>query len=59
MVQTLDHAGETPGLGAEIAERSFGLQFEGKELIKEGTFRSIAVVKPGHSYSRRDYIDGI
>ncbi|MBF6598013.1 MAG: NADH:ubiquinone reductase (Na(+)-transporting) subunit C [Fermentimonas sp.] len=53
------HAGETPGLGAEIAERSFGLQFEGKELIKEGTFRSIAVVKPGHSDSRRDYIDGI
>lgn len=53
------HSGETPGLGAEISERSFGLQLEGKELIKEGTFRSVAVVKPGQSDSRRDYIDGI
>ena len=53
------HAGETPGLGAEIATRSFGLQFEGKELIKDGTFRSIAVVKPGQTDSRRDYVDGI
>ena len=53
------HAGETPGLGAEIAERSFGLQFEGKEIFKEGTFRSIAVVKPGQIDARRDYVDGI
>ncbi len=53
------HAGETPGLGAEIAEKSFGLQFEGKEIIKDGTFRSVAVVKPGQTDSRRDYVDGI
>lgn len=53
------HAGETPGLGAEIAEKSFGLQFEGKELIKDGKFLSIAVVKPGQTDSRRDYVDGI
>lgn len=53
------HAGETPGLGAEIAERSFGIQFEGKEIIKDGDFRSIAVVKPGQSDLRRDYVDGI
>lgn len=53
------HAGETPGLGAEIAQRSFGLQFEGKELIKDGNFLSIAVVKPGQSDLRRDYVDGI
>lgn len=53
------HAGETPGLGAEIAERSFGLQFEGKEIIKDGNFLSIAVVKPGQSDIRRDYVDGI
>ena len=53
------HSGETPGLGAEISERSFGLQFEGKELFKEGTFRSIAVVKPGQTDTRRDYVDGI
>ena len=53
------HAGETPGLGAEIAERAFGLQLEGKELFKEGTFQSIAVVKQGQTDTRRDYIDGI
>ena len=53
------HAGETPGLGAEIAEKSFGLQFEGKELVKAGNFLSIAVVKPGQTDSRRDYVDGI
>ncbi len=53
------HAGETPGLGAEIAERSFGMQFEGKEVIEEGKFVSVAVVKPGQSDARRDYVDGI
>ena len=53
------HAGETPGLGAEIAEKSFGLQFEGKELIKDAKFLSIAVVKPGQTDLRRDYVDGI
>lgn len=53
------HAGETPGLGAEIAERSFGNQFEGKEILKNGSFASIAVVKPGQVDTRRDYVDGI
>ncbi|TAH61649.1 MAG: NADH:ubiquinone reductase (Na(+)-transporting) subunit C [Fermentimonas caenicola] len=53
------HAGETPGLGAEIADRSFGIQFEGKEIIKNGNFLSVAVVKPGQTDSRRDYVDGI
>jgi Na+-transporting NADH:ubiquinone oxidoreductase subunit C len=53
------HAGETPGLGAEIAERSFGIQFEGKQIIKDGDFASIAVVKPGQTDARRDYVDGI
>lgn len=53
------HAGETPGLGAEISNRSFGLQFEGKELIKDSQFLSVAVVKPGQVDTRRDYVDGI
>ena len=53
------HAGETPGLGAEIAQRSFGMQFEGKEVNEEGKFVSVAVVKPGQSDARRDYVDGI
>jgi len=53
------HAGETPGLGAEIVNPSFRNQFNGKELIKNGEFKSIAVVKPGRTDSERDYVDGI
>lgn len=53
------HAGETPGLGAEIVTLAFRNQFTGKELFKEGEFRSIAVVKPGKSVANRDYVDGI
>lgn len=53
------HAGETPGLGAEIAQSWFGERFEGKHLFKDGTFKSIAVVKPGKGTSERDYVDGI
>ena len=53
------HQGETPGLGAEIVTPSFKKQFTGKELIKEGTFKSVAVVKPGQTASGRDYVDGI
>ncbi len=53
------HQGETPGLGAEIVMLSFREQFIGKEIIKEGQFRSVAVVKPGQSVSDRDYVDGI
>lgn len=54
-----DHSGETPGLGAEIADISFKSQFQGKNLFRDGQFRSIAVVKPGRSVVNRDYVDGI
>ncbi len=54
-----DHAGETPGLGAEIADITFKNRFQGKELFRDGEFRSIAVVKPGRSVANRDYVDGI
>ena len=53
------HAGETPGLGAEIVQPSFRNQFNGKELIKNERFTSIAVVKPGQTNSERDHVDGI
>lgn len=53
------HASETPGLGAEIVYSPFRNQFNEKELIKDGEFKSIAVVKPGQSVSQRDYVDGI
>lgn len=53
------HAGETPGLGAEIATAPFQRQFEGKEIKKDGQVVSIAVVKPGRAAEGRDYVDGI
>lgn len=53
------HAGETPGLGAEIVQVAFRNQFKEKELIKNNEFKSIAVVKPGQSIADKDYVDGI
>lgn len=53
------HTGETPGLGAEIALPAFGRKFVGKELFKNGAFKSIAIVKPGKSADGQDYVDGI
>ena len=53
------NAGETPGLGAEISTTRFANQFKGKELYKEGVFKGIAVVKPGHTAEGQDAVDGI
>ena len=53
------NAGETPGLGAEISTTRFADQFKGKELYKEGVFKGIAVVKPGHTAEGQDAVDGI
>lgn len=53
------HAGETPGLGAEIVTTTFRNQFKNKELLKNNQFVSIAVVKKGQSAANRDYVDGI
>lgn len=45
---TFDHKGETPGLGAEIANESFQQQFKGKTIFDEdGNLVSIDVVKGG------------
>jgi len=40
-----DHKGETPGLGAEIAEEPFQNQFEGKKIMEDGKFVSVNVLK--------------
>jgi Na+-transporting NADH:ubiquinone oxidoreductase subunit C len=40
-----DHKGETPGLGAEIAEKPFQEQFQGKQIMADGEFVSVNVVK--------------
>jgi Na+-transporting NADH:ubiquinone oxidoreductase subunit C len=53
------HAGETPGLGAEIVVPAFSSQFAGKKIFQQGEFKSIAIVKPGKSAIGQDYVDGI
>ena len=53
------HQGETPGLGAEISTAPFCSQFCGKQLFKNGIFKSIAIVKPGKTAQGQDYVDGI
>jgi Na+-transporting NADH:ubiquinone oxidoreductase subunit C len=53
------HAGETPGLGAEISATDFSGKFSGKKIFREGEFKSIAIVKPGKSAIGQDYVDGI
>lgn len=54
------HAGETPGLGAEIDKPIFSHEFIGKKFFNpEGKFVSIAIVKPGKSAQGQDYVDGI
>lgn len=40
-----DHAGETPGLGANIRERFFMDPFKGEELMTDGAFKGIDVAK--------------
>jgi len=55
----VSHAGETPGLGAEIATKAFCSQFINKQIFKNNEFKSIAIVKPGKSAQGQDYVDGI
>jgi Na+-transporting NADH:ubiquinone oxidoreductase subunit C len=42
-----EHASETPGLGAKIAEPAFYTQFRGKKLSDAGQFSSVKVIKGG------------
>lgn len=54
------HQGETPGLGAEIEKPAFSGQFDGKQLIKNGNFEPVQVVKKGIvPLNDADYVDGI
>jgi len=41
------HEGETPGLGARIAEQPFQDLFQDKHLFVDGQFKSVAVLKKG------------
>jgi Na+-transporting NADH:ubiquinone oxidoreductase subunit C len=54
------HASETPGLGAEIVKPAFKNPFKGKQVMKDGTFTSISVVKKGKlPENGGDYVNGI
>lgn len=54
------HASETPGLGAEIALKDFQENFIGKSILNDQReFLSIAIVKPGQTTDKQDYVDGI
>ncbi len=54
-----DHAGETPGLGAEIKDNpNFSEQFKGKKIYEDGDYVSIDVIKPGRSPNEHQ-VDGI
>jgi Na+-transporting NADH:ubiquinone oxidoreductase subunit C len=56
---SFSHQGETPGLGAEINTSKFQKQFEGKKILMNGEFKSIAVLKSGQKVDDRDAVDGI
>ena len=54
----VDHAGETPGLGAEISTKQFKDQFTNKELIENGKV-VLSVVKNGKIQNPKYEVDGI
>lgn len=55
-----DHASETPGLGAEIADPPFERQFEGKRIFdQDGNFKPVVVVKGGAPAGDEHAVDGI
>lgn len=53
-----DHKGETPGLGAEIAEAAFENQFEGKEILDDSGNLIGIDVRKGDA-SNQYQVDGI
>jgi Na+-transporting NADH:ubiquinone oxidoreductase subunit C len=54
------HAGETPGLGAEISTPKFQETFTGKHILNNaGEFVSIAVMKAGQTADGKEQVDAI
>lgn len=54
------HAGETPGLGAEIEKPAFSDQFEGKDIFNaNGEFEGVKVVKSGKEPASGAYVHAI
>ena len=55
-----DHQGETPGLGAEIKEEAFQLNFRGEKIFDESrNFVSVDVIKGGADINDIHGVDGI
>lgn len=55
-----DHAGETPGLGAEIVTPAFQEVFKGKSIFdKDGKFVSLVVAKAGELAVEEHKVDAI
>ncbi|MCL2097547.1 MAG: NADH:ubiquinone reductase (Na(+)-transporting) subunit C [Bacteroidales bacterium] len=54
-----DHKGETPGLGAEIAEKAFAQQFIGKKIFTGQTFVSVKLMKGGAPKNDPHAVDAI
>ena len=55
----LDHKGETPGLGAEIANAKFQTRFVGKQIFNNGVYMGITLVKGGAMESDANYINQV
>ena len=54
------HAGETPGLGAEISTKAFQEPFKGKTIFDtNGNLVSITVAKPSETAPAEHKVDGI
>ena len=54
------HEGETPGLGARIADKDFQDEFVDKHLFQEGEFKGVVVLKKGQkSVTGAELIDAL
>ena len=54
------HEGETPGLGARIADKDFQDEFVDKHLFQEGEFKGVVVLKKGQkSVTGAEQIDAL
>lgn len=54
------HASETPGLGANITDEPFQVQFIGKHILNDkNEFVSIAVMKSGKTSATQEQVDAI
>ena len=55
----LDHSGETPGLGAEIASDAHQAQYVGKQIFVDGELTGIIVKKGGATVGSVNEVDAI